>query len=89
MRKLLLVQPTPYDHDGRPIKKRRLHFVGLTLPLLAALTPPDWQVEICLETIEKVRGIKGVSGIHIMAIEWEQMVPEIVRSAGLYPRPQP
>lgn len=54
MRKLLLVQPTPYDHDGRPIKKRRLHFVGLTLPLLAALTPPDWQVEICLETIEDV-----------------------------------
>ncbi len=45
-------------------------------------------IRICLETIEKVRSIKGVSGIHIMAIEWEQMVPEIVRSAGLYPRPQ-
>jgi methylenetetrahydrofolate reductase (NADPH) len=55
-------------------------------------TPKEKQAEegirICLETIEKVRGIKGVSGIHIMAIEWEQMVPEIVRSAGLYPRPQ-
>jgi len=55
-------------------------------------TPKEKQAEegirICLETIEKVRSIKGVSGIHIMAIEWEQMVPEIVRSAGLYPRPQ-
>jgi len=55
-------------------------------------TPKERQAEegirICLEAIEKIRGIKGVSGIHIMAIEWEQMVPEIVRSAGLYPRPQ-
>ncbi|HNS15456.1 MAG TPA: methylenetetrahydrofolate reductase [Syntrophorhabdaceae bacterium] len=55
-------------------------------------TPKEKQAEegirICLEAIEKIRGIKGVSGIHIMAIEWEQMVPEIVRSAGLYPRPQ-
>lgn len=54
MKKLLLVQPTPYDSTGRPITKHRLYFVGLTMPLLAALTPPDWQVEICLETIEPV-----------------------------------
>lgn len=52
--KLLLVQPTPYDGQGHPIKKHRLYFVGLTMPLLAALTPPEWEVEICLETIEQV-----------------------------------
>ncbi len=54
MKKLLLIQPSPHDAQGRPVKKRKLHFVGLALPLLAALTPPDWQVEICLETIEEV-----------------------------------
>jgi radical SAM superfamily enzyme YgiQ (UPF0313 family) len=53
-RKLLLIQPSPYGADGRPIKKRRLYFVGLALPLLAALTPDDWDVELCLETIEDV-----------------------------------
>jgi len=52
--KLLLIQPSPYGSDGRPVKKRRLYFVGLALPLLAALTPDDWDVEICLETIEDV-----------------------------------
>lgn len=52
--KLLLIQPSPYDADRRPIKKRRLYFVGLALPLLAALTPDDWDVELCLETIEDV-----------------------------------
>ncbi len=45
-------------------------------------------IKICVETIEKVRNIKGVSGVHIMAIEWEEKVPEILKMAGLYPRPK-
>lgn len=44
-------------------------------------------IKICLEVIEQVRVIKGVAGIHIMAVEWEEAVPEIVRQARLYPRP--
>jgi methylenetetrahydrofolate reductase (NADPH) len=44
-------------------------------------------VRICLETIAQLREIKGVSGIHLMAIEWEEVVGEIVTSAGLLPRP--
>jgi methylenetetrahydrofolate reductase (NADPH) len=45
-------------------------------------------IKICLETIAELREIKGVQGIHIMAIEWEEKVPEIVKAAGLYPRPR-
>ena len=47
----------------------------------------DEGIKICVELIERVRAIKGVAGIHIMAIEWEQKVPQIVETAGLYPRP--
>jgi len=54
MKKLLLIQSTPYDLNRKPIKKKKLYFVGLALPLLAALTPQDWQVEIVLETIEDI-----------------------------------
>lgn len=54
MKKILLIQPSPYDREGKPIKKSRLYFVGLAMPLLAAMTPKDWTVEICLETIEDV-----------------------------------
>ncbi len=54
MKKLLLIQSTPYDSNRRPIKKKKLYFVGLGLPLLAALTPADWEVEIVLETIEEI-----------------------------------
>lgn len=54
MTKILLIQPSPYDRQRRPVKKRRLYFVGLALPVLAALTPKEYEVEICLETVEEV-----------------------------------
>ncbi|HCJ56428.1 MAG TPA: B12-binding domain-containing radical SAM protein, partial [Clostridiaceae bacterium] len=54
MRKLLLIQPSPYDKFKRPIKKKRLYFVGLAMPLLAAMAPEDWTVEIVLELLEEV-----------------------------------
>lgn len=53
-KKLLLIQSTPYDRKRQLIKKNKLYFVGLAMPLLAALTPKDWEVEIVLETIEDV-----------------------------------
>jgi len=42
---------------------------------------------ICLESIEKLKQVEGVHGFHIMAIEWEEIVPQIVEAAGLFPRP--
>jgi methylenetetrahydrofolate reductase (NADPH) len=57
---------------------------------LAAL-PKDKQaaegITIAVEAIERLKQVEGVRGFHIMAIEWEQRVPEIVKRAGLYPRP--
>ena len=44
-------------------------------------------IKICLEVIEQVRAIEGVAGVHIMAVEWEDAVPEIVKQAKLHPRP--
>jgi len=44
-------------------------------------------IAICVETIQRLKEIKGISGVHIMAIEWEEVVGEIVERAGLLPRP--
>ncbi len=44
-------------------------------------------IKMCLETIERLKTVKGVAGFHIMAIEWEHRVREIVERAGLLPRP--
>jgi len=45
-------------------------------------------LKICVETIQRLKELPGVAGFHIMAIEWEQKVPEIVEKSGLYPRPK-
>ena len=44
-------------------------------------------LKIALEVIEQLKEIAGVHGIHIMAVGWEDIVPEIVEKAGLLPRP--
>ncbi len=45
-------------------------------------------IKICVESIGRLKAIEGVHGVHVMAIEWEQKVPEIVQRAGLHPRPE-
>jgi methylenetetrahydrofolate reductase (NADPH) len=44
-------------------------------------------VEIILEIIDKLKDMPGVHGIHIMAVGWEDIVPEVVEKSGLMPRP--
>jgi methylenetetrahydrofolate reductase (NADPH) len=48
---------------------------------------PEEGIKICVETIQKLKEIPGVRGIHIMAIEWEEKVVEIAKAADLLPRP--
>jgi methylenetetrahydrofolate reductase (NADPH) len=44
-------------------------------------------IKFALEQIEEFKEMKGVAGIHLMAIEWEHRVPEIAERAGMLPRP--
>jgi methylenetetrahydrofolate reductase (NADPH) len=45
-------------------------------------------IKICVETIQRLKEVPGVAGFHVMAIEWEEVVGDIVRDAGLLPRPK-
>lgn len=49
--------------------------------------PKEEGVRIVLEIIEQLKDMPGVHGIHIMAVNWEDIVPEIVQKSGLMPRP--
>jgi len=42
-------------------------------------------LRIAAETVEAVRGMKGVSGIHIMPVFWYSAVPRLVDMTGLRP----
>lgn len=45
-------------------------------------------MKICIDTIESLRKIEGVRGVHIMAVAWESIVLKIAERAGLLPRPK-
>ena len=42
---------------------------------------------LAVEMIKELAEVEGIAGIHVMAVEWEPVVPEIVERAGLLPRP--
>lgn len=52
--KLLLVNPTRILENGQLYRSSRRWLIGITLPYLAALTPPDWEVRIVDECFEPV-----------------------------------
>lgn len=67
---------------------------GITIPeeiidrMVRAKKGTEEGIRICVEQIQEFKEIEGVHGIHLMAIEWEQVVGQIVELAGLLPRPQ-
>lgn len=88
----ILAGITPLKSGGMARYMDR-NVAGISIPdtivqrMVKAREPAQEGIKICVEQIEQLREIKGVHGLHLMAIEWEQMVPEIVRHAGLLPRP--
>ena len=48
----------------------------------------DEGIKMACEQIEEFKEMKGVAGVHLMAIEWEHRVPEIAELAGVLPRPE-
>jgi methylenetetrahydrofolate reductase (NADPH) len=45
-------------------------------------------IKMACEQIEEFKEMKGVAGVHLMAIEWEHKVPEIAERAKVLPRPK-
>lgn len=60
---------------------------GVVERMKAAADPKKEGIRICVETIERLKAVPGVHGVHVMAIAWEEMVPTIVEQSGLMPRP--
>jgi methylenetetrahydrofolate reductase (NADPH) len=42
---------------------------------------------LALELINCIKKIKGIHGIHITALFWEDIIPYLVKESGLFPRP--
>lgn len=69
----------------------RSHVPGVIIPdsIIERLrgVPKEKQRElgkqICVEIIQQVREIKGISGVHVMAYRQEELVADIIEEAGL------
>ncbi len=46
-------------------------------------------IQICVDVINACKEMEGVAGVHIMAIEWEEAVDEIVKRAQIGPKYDP
>lgn len=54
MPKILFIQPTQYGADGKLCKQKMIFLPGLVFPLLAAMTPAHWEIEVKIEVVDKV-----------------------------------
>ena len=78
----------------KALKYMKSEVAGMSIPdelitrMESAEDAKEEGIKICLEMIEKIKDIEGVSGIHLMPIGWESITPVILERAGLLPRPQ-
>ena len=78
----------------RALKYMKNNVAGMSIPdelitrMESAEEPKEEGVKICVEMIEQIKSMKGVSGIHLMPIGWESITPTILERAGLLPRPK-
>lgn len=78
----------------KALKYMKSEVAGMSIPdelisrMESAEDSKEEGIKICLEMIEKIKGIEGVAGIHLMPIGWESITPVILERAGLLPRPE-
>ena len=93
--KVFIVPSIGIPRSARGANFMREKVPGLHVPesLVSRLekTPPARQAEegvkIAVELINAVREIRGVSGVHLIGIKWEEGVVRVAEAAGLLPRP--
>ena len=83
---LVGVGPLP---SARTAEWLRHHVAGVHIPdpvvqrLAGAAKPKAEGRQICIELIQEIREIKGVSGVHVMAYRQEEAVAEVIDASGV------
>jgi 5,10-methylenetetrahydrofolate reductase len=73
----------------RMVERMKFHVPGTDVPdvvyqrMKNAVNPEAEGYAIALETIRELKVLSGVHGIHITALFWEEIIPSLVKDAGL------
>jgi methylenetetrahydrofolate reductase (NADPH) len=76
----------------RIIQYKEKNLPGITIPdalidrIAQAEDPGEEGIKICVEQIMELKEVKGVHGIHIMGMDMEDKIGQIVEVTGLLPR---
>jgi methylenetetrahydrofolate reductase (NADPH) len=97
LEKVFILVSVPVPRSLRAARYMRDHVAGIDVPLPVIerleRTPEAQQgqesIRMAAEMVADVRQIPGVSGVHVIAIKWEEGVRAVVEAAGLLPRPAP
>jgi 5,10-methylenetetrahydrofolate reductase len=74
----------------RMAERMKFHVPGTDVPdvvyqrMKNAIDPEKEGYAIALETIRELKVLSGVHGIHITALFWEEIIPALVKDAGLF-----
>jgi methylenetetrahydrofolate reductase (NADPH) len=74
-------------------ERMKFHVPGVDIPniywerMKKTLNPKKEGYNIALELINEIKKIKGIHGLHITALFWEDIIPSLVKESGLSPRP--
>ena len=72
-------------------QRMKFHVPGTDVPdavyerIVHAADPAEEGYRLAVETIEALREVQGIHGIHITALFWESIIPRLVRETGLVP----
>ena len=64
---------------------------GMSVPdelverLRKASDPKEEGIRMCVETMQELASLRGVHGVHVTAIAWEEIIPRLVQEAGVKP----
>jgi len=74
-------------------ERMKYHVPGVDLPddifekMKCATDPKLEGHNIALDIIKQIKKIRGVSGVHITALFWEDIIPSLIKESDLLPRP--
>ena len=76
----------------RMTERMKFHVPGVDIPddiykrMKNAKDQKEEGYKISVELIDEIKKIKGVHGIHITALFWEDIIPSLVDETGIYKR---
>jgi 5,10-methylenetetrahydrofolate reductase len=92
-KKVFIIAGITPMRSERMLHRMKFHVPGVDIPdeiYYRLLDADDFQQEskdITIDLISSIQEISGVHGIHITALFWESIIPEILTNCGFYPRP--